>query len=54
MILAAGIVIAGTVFLFKHPENFSFWCAFVGSIFGVYHWLIIRDSKVPDAYRDPR
>lgn len=43
--------VTATVYLFMHnsAENFASWCAFGATIGGIYHWLTIRDAKVPDA-----
>ena len=43
--------IAGTVFLFMHPSdmNFATWATFSATITAVYHWIIFKDSKIPDA-----
>lgn len=43
------VLVASTVFVFKHPEDFREWCVFVGTVGGVFHWLVIHDDKVPDA-----
>jgi hypothetical protein len=49
--LMAGIQIAATVFVFKHPEamNFATWATVVGGLTSAYHWMVIRDSKQADA-----
>ncbi len=46
---AAGI--AGAVFLFRHPDpgNFVTWAGLIATLVGVYHWLVVRDSKESDA-----
>lgn len=51
IMLLAGIWTAATVFLFKHPEspNFQTWCMLGATMGGIYHWLMVRDQKVPDA-----
>lgn len=52
MILVAAIWIAGTVFLFLHhsqPAIFATWCGLCTTMGGLYHWLTLRDQKVPDA-----
>lgn len=40
-----------TVFLFMHPTEAVFiaWCGFGGTVTAVYHWMTIRDQKIPDA-----
>ncbi len=40
-----------TVYLFMHPTetNFVTWSTFVGTTFGVYHWILYRDQKEADA-----
>jgi len=42
-----------TVFLFQHATemNFATWAAFSGTTTGVYHWLCVKDQKMPDAYQ---
>jgi squalene cyclase len=44
-------LIAATVFLFKHSDtmNFATWGTVLVTVIGVYHWLVIRDSKEKDA-----
>lgn len=43
--------IASTIFLFIHPSGGSFasWCALGATMTGAYHWLVLLDSKRPDA-----
>lgn len=43
--------VAGTTFLFMHPSdmNFGTWAAFSTTITGVYHWIVMKDQKIPDA-----
>jgi O-antigen/teichoic acid export membrane protein len=50
MSVVTDVVIAATIFLFKHPDpiNFATWGTVVGTICSVYHWLTIRDDKTPD------
>lgn len=52
ILLLAGVWIAATVFLFKHPEhpNFMTWCGLAVTMGGIYHWLMVRDQKIPDAH----
>lgn len=40
-----------TVYLFMNPSEATFlaWCGFGGTVTAVYHWMTIRDQKVPDA-----
>ena len=42
---------AATVFVYHHPDpvNFATWATFSATAVGVYHWLIIRDSKEKDS-----
>jgi hypothetical protein len=49
--LMAGIQIAGTVFIFKHPDpiNFATWAGVCGTLTAAYHWMVIRDAKEKDA-----
>lgn len=49
MLHMGGILVASTVFVFLHPNYFPMWCGFVGTVGGIFHWLVIRDQKVPDA-----
>lgn len=51
MLLVAGAWIAGTVFLFLHASApvFATWGSICATMTGFYHWIVIRDSKVPDA-----
>jgi hypothetical protein len=43
--------IAATAYMFKHPSdlNFATWCGLAVTLTGAYHWLVIWDSKRPDA-----
>jgi hypothetical protein len=52
MLLVAGIWIASTIYIFKHPDGgtFATWAALAATIGGIYHWLTIHDSKVPDCH----
>lgn len=53
MILWAAVWVAGTVFLFlhhDHPAVFVTWCGLCTTMGGLYHWLMVRDQKVPDAH----
>jgi hypothetical protein len=45
------IGVAATVFLFHHdePMNFATWATLCATLSGVYHWLLVRDAKIPDA-----
>jgi hypothetical protein len=45
------IQLAATGFLFHHPDavNFATWAGVCGTLTGVYHLLVIRDSKEKDA-----
>lgn len=44
-------VVAGTTYLFLyHGEGvFVAWCGLISTVGGIYHWLNVRDQKVPDA-----
>lgn len=50
VISMAGIQVAATVFIFKHPEtlNFATWATVTGTLAGSYHWANLKDSKTPD------
>ena len=45
------ILTVGTIYLFKHadPLVFGSWATFATTMAGLYHWLVVRDSKQPDA-----
>jgi hypothetical protein len=45
------IQLAATGFLFRYPDavNFATWAGVCGTLTGVYHLLVIRDSKIKDA-----
>ena len=45
------IQIAGTVFVFKFPTdmNFATWGTVCSVLTSAYHYLVIKDSKAPDA-----
>lgn len=49
MIHMGGMLSASTWFMFLHPQYFPQWATFVGVVGAIFHWLIIHDSKVPDA-----
>lgn len=49
MLHMGGVLLASTVFVFLHPEHFNVYCTFVGTVGAIFHWLVIRDDKVPDA-----
>jgi hypothetical protein len=53
MVLLAAATVASGVYLFKHASdiNFGAWLTFLGSMGGIYHWLVLIDSKRPDADR---
>lgn len=42
---------AGTAYVFIHPDdvNFVTWAGLTATMGGVYHWLVLQDSKRPDA-----
>ncbi len=43
--------IVSTVFLCMHPTgtNFATWSALAATMTGAYHWLVLLDTKRPDA-----
>ena len=43
--------ITGAVYMFKHPSdlNFGVWTGLLTIAGGIFHWIRVRDSKVPDA-----
>ena len=45
------ILALGTFYLFKHadPIVFGSWATFAASVTGLYHWFVVKDSKMPDA-----
>jgi membrane-anchored protein YejM (alkaline phosphatase superfamily) len=45
----AGIVGTTYLFLNRTDSNYLAWCGLVATIVGTYHWLVFRDSKIPDA-----
>ncbi len=49
--LVAAIQIGGTSYLFGHPTdmNFATWAALCSTLTAAYHWMVIKDSKAPDA-----
>jgi hypothetical protein len=51
VLLVAVTWIAATAFLFTHPDvaNFATWAAVISTVTGLYHFLVVRDSKIPDA-----
>jgi hypothetical protein len=49
MLHMGGALTASTYFVFLHPEHFNTYCTFVGAVGAIFHWLVIRDDKVPDA-----
>lgn len=53
MVLFALVWAAGTVYLFLHPSPATFvtWAALFATLGTIYHWLLIRDQKIPDATR---
>jgi hypothetical protein len=42
---------ASWVYLFIHPSdtNFGICVGGCGAVYAAYHWICIKDSKVPDA-----
>lgn len=48
MLHTGSALAASTVFLFLHPEVFAIWVTFVGSVGAAFHWMIIKEDKVPD------
>lgn len=51
MALFANLGIAATVYLFMHPSDMAFatWGGILSTNAGVFHWLTVKDAKVPDA-----
>jgi hypothetical protein len=51
LIRVDAILTVGTIYLFKHadPLVFGSWATFATTMAGLYHWLVVRDSKQPDA-----
>lgn len=49
MLHIGGSLTAATTFVFLHPSYFPHWCGFVATVGGIFHWMIIKDDKVPDA-----
>lgn len=49
MLHVGGSLTAGTYFVFLHPEHFATYCGFVGTVGAIFHWICVRDDKVPDA-----
>ena len=51
ILLVAVSWIAATSFLFWKPTdmNFASWAGVTATLVGVYHWIVIRDSKTEDA-----
>ena len=51
VILVAAVWIAATIFVFLHPDsvNFATWATVTSVMTGFYHYMMVRDSKVPDA-----
>ena len=39
-----------TIYLFRHPSdmNFATWAALCTTVTGVYHWICMKDDKIPD------
>jgi len=51
MIFAANLAVAATVYLFKFHSDVTFvtWGTILTTIGGIFHWLTVKDAKVPDA-----
>lgn len=49
--LVTGAWAAGTAWVFLHPTAAAFaaWCSLCATMGGIYHWLVIHDSKEKDA-----
>ena len=49
--LIAGIEVSATVFLFCYPTgiNFGTWAGITGTLTSAYHYIVLRDQKIPDA-----
>jgi len=43
--------IASGVYTFMHPDvaTFATWCALLTTLVSVYHWFVLKDSKLADA-----
>ena len=43
--------VTGAVYIFTHPSdaNFMTWIGVLGVAGGIFHWIRVRDSKMPDA-----
>lgn len=51
IVLVAFIMAVATLYLFSHPSPMAFatWGGVAATVSTMYHWLILKDSKVPDA-----
>jgi hypothetical protein len=51
ILLFASAWIAGTIYLFLHPAEgvFVAWAGMASSMGCAYHWMMVRDQKIPDA-----
>lgn len=45
MLHMGGVLLASTWFVFLHPTYFADWCALVGTIGAVFHWLVIKETR---------
>lgn len=50
MVLVSSAWIASTVYIYKHPSdmNFATWATLCGTMTGFYHFMCVRDDKIPD------
>ncbi len=50
MLLVAQVWVASTVYLFLHPSEpvFVTWSGLCTTMGGIYHWICVRDDKIPD------
>jgi hypothetical protein len=55
MLLFANLAVAATVYLFLHPSNIAYgtWGSILSTTGVTFHWLTVRDAKVPDACSTP-
>lgn len=51
VLLVAAAWTAATAFIFMHPDtaNFVTWATVTSAMTGFYHFMMVRDSKIPDA-----
>lgn len=56
MLLFAAAWVVATVWLFKYPSvpAFGIWAGMLATMGSVYHWLVVRDQKLPDANQEKK